>query len=156
MTARWIVGSVLALGALTACGGDDRPAASTRGEASPAGPVAAAPAGPAASVEPRAAIFVEKGCPQCHSISALGVKSPAEIGPDLTLAYEDVQTRFNMKLAEFLEHPTGTMQVVLGSQIQLSPAERDSIVRILTGLHEEMEEEDEDEDDEEHEAGEKE
>jgi mono/diheme cytochrome c family protein len=97
--------------------------------------------------DPRAAIFLNKGCPQCHSISALGVKSPAEIGPDLTLAYEDVQTRFSMSLEEFLHNPTGTMQMVLSSQIQLSPAERDSIIHILKGLHEDREDdEDNDED----------
>ena len=89
--------------------------------------------------DPRAALFVQKGCPQCHSISALGVKSPAEIGPDLTFAYSDVQSRFNMKLEEFLKNPTGTMQVVLSSQIKLSPEERDSVIHILKQLHEESE-----------------
>ena len=78
-----------------------------------------------------------KGCPQCHSISALGVKSPAEVGPDLTLAYEDVQTRFGMSLEQFLANPTGTMQVVLSAQISLSPAERDSIHDILEDIHHE-------------------
>lgn len=104
--------------------------------------VAAAPATPGTptSSDPRAAIFLNKGCPQCHSISALGIKSPAEIGPDLTLAYEDVQTRFSMPLKEFLHNPTGTMQMVLSSQIQLSTVERDSIIHILTDLHEESKE----------------
>ena len=89
-----------------------------------------------ASTDPRAAIFVQKGCPQCHSISAFGIKSPAELGPDLTMAAEDVKTRFNMPLEEFLHNPTGTMQIVLSSQIQLSTEERDSIIRILKELHE--------------------
>ena len=119
--------------ALGACGGE--PKAGTT-----AGATAAAPGAP---TDPRAAIFVSKGCPQCHSISALGVKSPAEVGPDLTLAYADVQSRFGVKLEEFLHNPTGTMQVVLSSSIQLTPAERDSITRILKGLHEEREERDE-------------
>lgn len=88
------------------------------------------------SDDPRGAIFLTKGCPQCHTISALGIKSPAEVGPDLTLAYEDVQNRFGVKLDSFLRAPTGTMQVVLSSQIQLSPAERDSIYKILHALHE--------------------
>lgn len=99
---------------------------------------------PAAAVQvlsdPRAALFVEKGCPQCHSISALGIKSPAEVGPDLTLAYADVQTRFGLKLDQFLAAPTGTMQMVLSSMIKLTPAERDSIIHILKELHEEREE----------------
>jgi cytochrome c2 len=93
--------------------------------------------------DPRAALFVRKGCPQCHTISALGVKSPAEIGPDLTYAYSDVQSRFNMKLDEFLKNPTGTMQIVLSSQIKLSPEERDSVIHILTELHEDAEDADE-------------
>jgi len=116
--------------AVLACGGD-------RKAGTAAGTTAAASAAP---TDPRAAIFVSKGCPQCHSISALGVKSPAEVGPDLTNAYSDVQNRFGVKLEEFLYNPTGTMQVVLSSSIQLTPAERDSIIKILTGLHEEREE----------------
>lgn len=122
---------------LAACGGD-RPAG---GEPAQSTPPAGAPAQPAAAPsDPRAAIFVEKGCPQCHTISALGIKSPAEIGPDLTSAYTDVQSRFNMKLEEFLHNPTGTMQVVLSSQISLSKEERDSVIHILKELHEESDE----------------
>ena len=122
---------------LTACG--DRSTPSATRDSAPAVPpgVSAAPA----SSDPRAAIFVEKGCPQCHSISALGVKSPAEVGPDLTIAYTDVRSRFNMELKDFLQNPTGTMQIVLSSQIKLSPAERDSIVEILEDLHEESDDE---------------
>ncbi|HEX9610444.1 MAG TPA: hypothetical protein VF978_01065 [Gemmatimonadales bacterium] len=94
----------------------------------------------AAAGDPRAAIFVQKGCPQCHPISALGITSPAEVGPDLTGAYDDVRTRFGVKLDEFFAAPTGTMQVVLSSMIRLSPAERDSIIGILKQLHEQREE----------------
>ena len=42
--------------------------------------------------------FVQTGCFVCHSISALGVKSPAQIGPDLSTAVEDVQSRFGVTL----------------------------------------------------------
>ena len=87
--------------------------------------------------DPRGQIFLEKGCPQCHSISTFGIKSPREMGPDLTNAYADVQTRFGLTLNEFLAAPTGTMQMVLGSMIKLTPQERDSIIHILTELHEE-------------------
>lgn len=113
--------------AVLACGGERKPEA---------GGAAGAPAVTAAT-DPRAQLFVTKGCPQCHSISALGVKSPAEVGPDLTMAYEDVQNRFGVKLEEFLYNPTGTMQVVLSTTIQLSSAERDSVIKILRELHEE-------------------
>jgi hypothetical protein len=47
-----------------------------------------------------------------------------------------------MELEDFLKNPTGTMQIVLSSQIKLSSAERDSIVEILKDLHEESEVED--------------
>lgn len=124
---------VLAALFLAACGGGDAPSAQPGSQ--PAAQ-ASAHANPGFT-DPRGEIFVVKGCPQCHSISALGVKSPAEIGPDLTLAYEDVQTRFNMELDDFLENPTGTMAVVLSAQIQLSPAERDSIHDILEDIHHE-------------------
>ena len=88
--------------------------------------------------DPRAYLFMEKGCPNCHSISALGIKSGTDAGPDLTLAYADVQSRFGVKLEEFLPNPTGTMQMVLSSMIKLSPAERDSVIHILKRLHDEQ------------------
>jgi cytochrome c2 len=68
--------------------------------------------------------FVKTGCFVCHSISALGVKSPAQIGPDLSTAVEDVQTRFGRTLDDFIKAPSGTMQVVLTRQIVLSPEEK--------------------------------
>jgi cytochrome c551/c552 len=68
--------------------------------------------------------FVKTGCFVCHSISALGVKSPAQIGPDLSTAVEDVQSRFGRTLDDFLKAPSGTMQVVLSRQIVLSPEEK--------------------------------
>jgi len=68
--------------------------------------------------------FVKTGCFVCHSISALGVKSPAQIGPDLSIAVEDVQSRFGRTLDDFLAAPTGTMAVVLSRQIILSPEEK--------------------------------
>jgi len=89
--------------------------------------------------DPRAALFLQKGCPNCHSITAFGVKSSSEVGPDLSLAYADVQQRFGVKLEEFLPNPTGTMQMVLSQLITLTPVERDSIIHILTQLHEDQE-----------------
>jgi cytochrome c551/c552 len=68
--------------------------------------------------------FVKTGCFVCHSVSAYGVKSPAQIGPDLSTAVEDVQTRFGRTLDDFLDQPTGTMQVVLSRQIVLSKEEK--------------------------------
>jgi cytochrome c551/c552 len=68
--------------------------------------------------------FVKTGCFVCHSISALGVRSPAQIGPDLSTAVEDVQARFGRTVDDFLAAPTGTMAVVLSRQIILTPQEK--------------------------------
>jgi len=89
--------------------------------------------------DPRAALFLTKGCPTCHSVTAVGIKSSTDVGPDLSIAYTDVRSRFNVSLEEFLPNPTGTMQMVLGQLIKLSPAERDSIIHILKQIHEEQE-----------------
>jgi cytochrome c2 len=68
--------------------------------------------------------FVKTGCYICHNISSLGVKSPAQIGPDLSVAVEDVQKRFGRTLDDFLREPTGTMSVVLSRQIVLTPEQK--------------------------------
>ena len=68
--------------------------------------------------------FVETGCFVCHSISALGVRSPAQIGPDLSTAVEDVQKRFGKTIDDFIASPTGTMSVVLSRQIVLDDAQK--------------------------------
>ena len=41
---------------------------------------------------------------------------------------------------DFLHHPTGTMQIVLSTQIQLSLAERDSVIKILKAINHESHE----------------
>ena len=89
--------------------------------------------------DPRAALFLRKGCPNCHSISAVGIKSSVDAGPDLALAYEDVKSRFGVPLEQFLPNPTGTMQMVLGSIIKLTPEERDSLIHMIKQMHEEQE-----------------
>ena len=64
------------------------------------------------------------GCFVCHSISAFGVISPAQIGPDLSTAVVDVQSRFGKTIDDFLASPTGTMAVVLSRQIILTPEQK--------------------------------
>jgi len=68
--------------------------------------------------------FVSTGCFVCHSIKVLGVTSPAQIGPDLSNAVEDVQARFGRTIDDFLASPTGTMSVVLSRQIVLTPQQK--------------------------------
>lgn len=75
--------------------------------------------------------FVQTGCFVCHSISALGVRSPAQIGPDLSTAVEDVQSRFGLTLDAFLANPTGTMSVVLTRQIILTPEQKQTAIQKL-------------------------
>lgn len=75
--------------------------------------------------------FVQTGCFVCHSIGVLGVKSPAQIGPDLSNAVEDVQSRFGRTIDDFLDSPTGTMSVVLSRQIILTPEQKATAVEKL-------------------------
>lgn len=89
-----------------------------------------------AQIDPRAAIFVERGCTDCHAISALKVKASADVAPDLTYAYGDVLRRYGLNLESFLANPTGVMRMMLASHLRLSVADRDSMVRILRGLYE--------------------
>jgi mono/diheme cytochrome c family protein len=75
--------------------------------------------------------FVQTGCFVCHSIAALGVKSPAQIGPDLSTAVEDTQKRFGMTVDDFIMNPTGTMSVVLSRQIVLDTEQRKVAIQKL-------------------------
>ncbi len=75
--------------------------------------------------------FVQTGCFVCHSISSLGVKSPAQIGPDLSTAVEDVQSRFGVTVDDFIANPTGTMSVVLSRQIILTPEQKQVAIQKL-------------------------
>ena len=77
------------------------------------------------------AFFVKKGCFACHSVSAFDIKSASDIGPDLSLAVADVQSRFGKTLEDFLAKPTGTMAVVLATQIQLTDQERQEAITKL-------------------------
>jgi cytochrome c2 len=68
--------------------------------------------------------FVSTGCFVCHSIKVFGITSPAQIGPDLSNAVEDVQARLGRTIDDFLAAPTGTMAVVLSRQIILTPEQK--------------------------------
>lgn len=80
--------------------------------------------------------FVKKTCFICHDVSALGVESATKIGPDLALAYSDVQSRFGRTLEDFLKAPTGTMSVVLSTQIHLTDAEKAQVIELLKHAYE--------------------
>jgi cytochrome c2 len=77
------------------------------------------------------AFFVTHRCFVCHSVSTLGVESAAKIGPDLAEAVVDVQSRFGKTLEDFLANPTGTMSVVLSTQIHLTEADKREAIEKL-------------------------
>ena len=81
------------------------------------------------------AFFVRKTCFICHDVTVLGVESATKIGPDLSIAYADVQSRFGRTLDDFLHNPTGTMAVVLSTQIHLTDEERNEAIRTLTAAY---------------------
>ncbi len=82
-------------------------------------------------LEGEGAFFVKKGCFICHSVDSLGIENSAKIGPDLSEAATDVQSRFGRTLDDFLKTPTGTMAVVLSTQIHLSDEEKREAVERL-------------------------
>ena len=47
-------------------------------------------------LEGEGAFFVKKGCFICYSVDALGIENSAKIGPDLSEAMTDVQSRFGL------------------------------------------------------------
>jgi cytochrome c2 len=70
------------------------------------------------------AFFVKHSCFVCHSIEAFDIKSPTDKGPDLSWAPEDVRARFSKTVEEFIFAPTGTMEIILSSQIPLTDEEK--------------------------------
>ena len=73
--------------------------------------------------------FVRHGCFVCHSVSAFGVESPTNKGPDLSYAPDDVRARFSKTVEEFIFEPTGTMKILFESQIVLSKEEKWNIIQ---------------------------
>ena len=98
---------------------------------------AAAQSPPIGPPDPRAVFFVERGCNRCHSIWALGVKSKADIAPDLTFAYADVVERFGVTLEVFFDDPGAVMHVMLAPHFNWPVADRDSVARVLHAIYNE-------------------
>lgn len=87
--------------------------------------------------DPRARLFVARGCADCHAIAHLKVKAKADVGPDLSSAYADVPFRYGVTLERFFDEPVGLMRMVLGVHIQLPRTESDSLVRLFRDLYDE-------------------
>lgn len=75
--------------------------------------------------------FVETGCFACHDVSVYGVKSITQMGPDLSIAADDVQKRFGKPLDEFWREPVGMMMIVRSQMITLSPEEQARSLQLL-------------------------
>ena len=84
---------------------------------------------------PRADLFVARGCADCHAIAQLKVKAKADVGPDLSSAYVQVPYRYGVTLERFFDEPVGVMRMVLGVHTQLPRAESDSLVRLFRDLY---------------------
>lgn len=75
-------------------------------------------------------IFTQRGCVQCHSISALGIKA-GQVGPDLSKAYTTVEGKHGKKIEDFLKAPTSAvMSTVLGPK-PLTDDERKAVLEAL-------------------------
>jgi mono/diheme cytochrome c family protein len=83
--------------------------------------------------------FVKTGCFLCHGVSSLGVRGRSRIGPDLSTAVIDTQSRFGRTIDDFLMAPTGTMQAVLSRQILLGREEREVAITELRAAYAEHE-----------------
>jgi cytochrome c551/c552 len=89
----------------------------------------------AAQTDPRARVFVQRGCSECHAVTGLKVKAKTDVGPDLTDAYAEVTNRYGLTLERFFEQPVGVMRLVLSGHAQVTKADSDSLVAILRALY---------------------
>jgi len=131
-----VFAACLMAAALSAWGCQRDPAASAQAAVDPHAANASTPASAGASGTAAASAgpggwFVTTGCTKCHSISVYDVKSETNIGPDLSLAADDVKSRFGVPLEEFLASPSGTMAIVLSTQIQLTPDQKKTAIAKL-------------------------
>jgi hypothetical protein len=104
------------------------------------GPIAGSRPGPAVRAvpqDPRADLFVRRGCTECHAITAFHVKATKDVGPDLTYAYGEVVTRYGVTLESFLYDPSGVMRVMLAEHLHLSRTDREAMIRTLRELYNE-------------------
>ncbi|CAG7641571.1 hypothetical protein PAESOLCIP111_04246 [Paenibacillus solanacearum] len=75
-------------------------------------------------------VLMKLNCVSCHSVSALGVKG-GQVGPDLSKAYVNVESKHGVKVEDFLQKPTSAvMSGVIGSK-PLTDDELKSVVAVL-------------------------
>lgn len=91
----------------------------------------------AAPQDPRADLFVKRGCTECHAITGLHVKASQDVGPDLTYAYGEVVTRYGVTLESFLYDPSGVMRLMLAEHLHLTRTDREAMLQTLRQLYNE-------------------
>jgi mono/diheme cytochrome c family protein len=75
-------------------------------------------------------IFIQRGCVQCHSVKALNIQGGA-VGPDLSKAYAEVQSKHGISIQDFLKKPnSAVMSGVLGDK----PLTDEEYNAVLAGL----------------------
>jgi len=80
--------------------------------------------------------FVKRGCIACHAVSVYDIKGFSPIAPDLSIAIDDVRTRFGRTVEDFLDKPQGTMEMVLNQLIKLTPEDKKEAIKHLQIAHE--------------------
>lgn len=75
-------------------------------------------------------IIVKRGCIQCHSVASLNIKG-GQVGPDLSNAYNDVQSSRGLPIEQFLTKPnSAVMSGVLGGK-PLTDDQRQQVLDLL-------------------------
>ncbi|THE13243.1 cytochrome C [Bacillus timonensis] len=82
------------------------------------------------TVSAEAELLQSKGCLGCHSVSGLNLQGGAT-GPDLTFAYENVESKHGKPINEFLKEPTSA---VMSGVISGNPLADDEIENIVNAL----------------------
>lgn len=100
----------------------------------PATLLATCAVGVARQGDPRAQIFVARGCTECHAVTDLGLRARTDAAPDLSYAAEEAPLRYGISLSAFLSEPVGVMRMVLVTHVRLSLRDRDSVVVLLERL----------------------
>lgn len=82
------------------------------------------------TVAAEAIIFQDLGCIQCHRVESIGLEG-AMTGPDLSTAYNTVESKFGIPIKEFLKKPTSAVMSGVMAGKQLSDEQIEGIIAAL-------------------------
>jgi mono/diheme cytochrome c family protein len=69
-------------------------------------------------------------CLSCHAVDSLGVPG-GNTGPDLSIAYTEVEGKHGKDLDSFLEEPTSAVMATVIEDNPLTDEEREAIIEVL-------------------------